>query len=438
MSPRWAAAAGRHRRPSGHLHHGLRDLRDPRPLRDGPGQAGQALRFLVEPAARLHGQLRMGPAAAIRERHRGRGPAVEQIRPQDPFLEPARAQERADHRPGREPPDGAGNPARARPGQGLRLLRRGGGHHQPAGRDLHLVAKDDGTFEAKKTITIDPRPRRPRTCRRCCRASRPCRRWSPTSTSASTTVPLRRLLGLGEMRQYDVSDPMNPKLAGKVEIGGIAQGHGASQRQALRLGPQMVEISRDGKRVYWTNSLYSTWDDQFYPDDEGGQMVMANVGENGGLSWTRISMSSSQRATAATRSGWRAATARPTASATRPSDVWRRSSGNGPLVGRCRLGLYHGVNPGMGWPLAVSAALMDRRGAASSRRWALAGWAPAGDGGDPVAVHRAAVPRPMGVSASAASAACWRAAGPSASGRRRNRAGSRCRRGFRADAGAGQ
>jgi selenium-binding protein 1 len=37
----------------------------------------------------------------------------------------------------------------------------------------------------------------------------------------------------------------------------------------------MVEISRDGERVYWTNSLYSTWDDQFYPDDEGGQMVMA-------------------------------------------------------------------------------------------------------------------------------------------------------------------
>ena len=27
----------------------------------------------------------------------------------------------------------------------------------------------------------------------------------------------------------------------------------------------MVEISRDGKRVYWTNSLYSTWDNQFIP-----------------------------------------------------------------------------------------------------------------------------------------------------------------------------
>ena len=30
--------------------------------------------------------------------------------------------------------------------------------------------------------------------------------------------------GLGEMHQYDVSDPMNPKLAGKVELGGIARG----------------------------------------------------------------------------------------------------------------------------------------------------------------------------------------------------------------------
>jgi hypothetical protein len=76
---------------------------------------------------------------------------------------------------------------------------------------------------------------------------------------------------------------MNPKLAGKVEIGGIARGTKHPNGKDFVYGPQMVEISRDGKRVYWTNSLYSTWDDQFYPDDEGGQMVMANVGENGGL-----------------------------------------------------------------------------------------------------------------------------------------------------------
>src|SRR5438093_975496 len=48
-------------------------------------------------------------------------------------------------------------------------------------------------------------------------------------------------------------------------------------------GPQMVEISRDGKRVYWTNSLYSTWDNQFYPDGVPGAEVMANASPSGGL-----------------------------------------------------------------------------------------------------------------------------------------------------------
>ena len=45
----------------------------------------------------------------------------------------------------------------------------------------------------------------------------------------------------------------------------------------------MVEISRDGKRVYWTNSLYSTWDNQFYPDGVPGAEVMANASPSGGL-----------------------------------------------------------------------------------------------------------------------------------------------------------
>ena len=48
----------------------------------------------------------------------------------------------------------------------------------------------------------------------------------------------------------------------------------------------MVEISRDGKRVYWTNSLYSTWDNQFYPDVPGAE-VMANAGPSGGLELAR-------------------------------------------------------------------------------------------------------------------------------------------------------
>jgi DNA-binding beta-propeller fold protein YncE len=139
--------------------------------------------------------------------------------------------------------------------------------------------------------------------------------------------------GQGEMHQYDVSDPMNPKLTGKVEIGGIARGTAHPNGKPFAYGPQMVEISRDGKRVYWTNSLYSTWDDQFYPDDEGGQMVMANVGENGGMTLDRISTSSSRKAIAATRSAWRAATVPPTVSATRPSDAWTKYKRQRPFGG---------------------------------------------------------------------------------------------------------
>ena len=65
--------------------------------------------------------------------------------------------------------------------------------------------------------------------------------------------------GTGELQQYDVSDPFNPKLTGKVRIGGIVSRatHPAAKGAALSGGPQMVEVSRDGKRVYFTNSLYA-------------------------------------------------------------------------------------------------------------------------------------------------------------------------------------
>jgi selenium-binding protein 1 len=45
----------------------------------------------------------------------------------------------------------------------------------------------------------------------------------------------------------------------------------------------MVEISRDGRRVYFTNSLYSSVDDQFYPDLLTGWMVKVDAAEGGGL-----------------------------------------------------------------------------------------------------------------------------------------------------------
>lgn len=39
----------------------------------------------------------------------------------------------------------------------------------------------------------------------------------------------------------------------------------------------MVEASRDGRRVYITNSLYSSWDPQFYPDGIEGWMAKLDV-----------------------------------------------------------------------------------------------------------------------------------------------------------------
>jgi len=92
--------------------------------------------------------------------------------------------------------------------------------------------------------------------------------------------------GTGELHQYDVSDPFQPKLTGKVEIGGIVRRKAHPKTNgAVSGGPQMVEISRDGKRVYFTNSLYWAVDDQFYPDGMKGWMAKLNVNPEGGISF---------------------------------------------------------------------------------------------------------------------------------------------------------
>jgi methanethiol oxidase len=91
--------------------------------------------------------------------------------------------------------------------------------------------------------------------------------------------------GTGEIRRYDVSDPFAPRLVGSVRLGGIVRRtpHPARPERPLNGAPQMVEISRDGRRVYLTNSLYSPWDAQFYPDGIDGWMVKLDAPEEGGL-----------------------------------------------------------------------------------------------------------------------------------------------------------
>jgi methanethiol oxidase len=89
----------------------------------------------------------------------------------------------------------------------------------------------------------------------------------------------------GELKQFDVSDPFHPRQTASVRLGGIVrrEPHPAAPDLPLGGGPQMVEMSRDGQRVYVTNSLYAAWDEVFYPHGVGAWMAKldADIGAGG-------------------------------------------------------------------------------------------------------------------------------------------------------------
>lgn len=69
----------------------------------------------------------------------------------------------------------------------------------------------------------------------------------------------------GDIRQYDVSEPARPRLVGQVWLGGVIGKPSQLRDRQAAGGPQMLQLSLDGRRLYVTNSLYSSWDNQFYP-----------------------------------------------------------------------------------------------------------------------------------------------------------------------------
>jgi len=90
----------------------------------------------------------------------------------------------------------------------------------------------------------------------------------------------------GDVRQYDVSDPAKPKLTGQVWVGGLLGKAPTVGGVKLRGGPQMLQLSLDGRRLYVTNSLQSAWDNQFYPDlgKAGSHLIQIDCDtEKGGL-----------------------------------------------------------------------------------------------------------------------------------------------------------
>ncbi|HET9488911.1 MAG TPA: selenium-binding family protein [Methylomirabilota bacterium] len=145
--------------------------------------------------------------------------------------------------------------------------------------------REGDRFAVKKVIDIPAEPTDPERLPPAIQAFKAC---PPLVTDIDLSVDDRYLYvscwGTGDLQQYDVSDPFKPKLTGTVRIGGIVAraAHPAGQGP-LNGGPQMVEISRDGRRIYFTNSLYGAVDPQFYPDGVQGWMVRVDARPGGGI-----------------------------------------------------------------------------------------------------------------------------------------------------------
>jgi methanethiol oxidase len=150
-----------------------------------------------------------------------------------------------------------------------------------------LWHKDGDRWAAIKVITIPAEPADPELLPP---ALKPFGAVPPLISDIDLSVDDRWLYvscwGTGELKQYDVSDILHPVETGSVRLGGIVgrQAHPSAPDQPLGGGPQMVELSRDGKRVYVTNSIYAAWDDIFYPDGVGAWMAKLDADvEAGGM-----------------------------------------------------------------------------------------------------------------------------------------------------------
>jgi selenium-binding protein 1 len=147
---------------------------------------------------------------------------------------------------------------------------------------------EGGEWKVDKVITIPAEPADPAALPP---ALQPFGAVPPLVTDIDLSVDDRMLYvscwGIGELKQYDVSDPAHPREVGSVHLGGVVNrtAHPAAPEEPLAGGPQMVEISRDGRRVYVTNSLYGAWDDQFFPSGVGSWMAKMDADPGaGGLS----------------------------------------------------------------------------------------------------------------------------------------------------------
>ena len=105
----------------------------------------------------------------------------------------------------------------------------------------------------------------------------------------------------GVVLQYNVSNPQAPVLAGGVaNLGGISALFSSPNLNSYEYatmpvskrwagGPQMLRLDASGANLYITNSLFSSWDEQFYPSgtqnsisDKGGMLIKIKTGVDKG------------------------------------------------------------------------------------------------------------------------------------------------------------
>ena len=259
------------------------------------------------------------------------------------FWDLERADAGADGRPRREGARAARDPLAARPRRRAGLRRRGA-----LERDVALPPRerlvggrpgDRGRERRARGLAVprsgaDHRPRRSRWTTGSSTSRTGC-----TATSASTTSPT----------------PAKPKLTGQLWLGGVL-GKPSDAGRELNGGPKMLQLSFDGRRLYVTNSLYSTWDNQFYPELRSW-LLRIDCDPNGGMEvdpdfFVDFPDRPAGRP-ARTRCASRAATARRRSSSDRRATSGDPGRGEPPPARAGRCGDAHGGSrrrPGRGRP----------------------------------------------------------------------------------------
>ena len=208
------------------------------------------LRRLVAPQPRHRDHLRVGHPVDDRERPEPRGPARPQVRPPPELLVDVASASSPSGSTWATPTRWCSRSARptTRPRPG------GSSGWSSASRTCRgRCGCGTTTATAGRSVRSSPSPPSRPTPTLLPPALKPFGAVPPLVSDIDLSVDDRWLYvscwGTGELKQYDVSDIFHPRETGSVRLGGIVgrQPHPAAPDQPLGGGPQMVEISRDGK-----------------------------------------------------------------------------------------------------------------------------------------------------------------------------------------------